>query len=49
MVLQQAPSKATIWGFGEVGQDVLLTARKGEYQARIKKGIVTRQKEGVLM
>ena len=38
MVLQKAPSRALIWGFGEVGQKVFLTAGNKIYHSKIKKG-----------
>ena len=38
MVLQQAPRRATIWGFGEVGQEVELTAAGEIYRSLIRPG-----------
>ena len=40
MVLQQAPQRARIWGFGEVGQKVLVTLQREVYCAEIKPGKV---------
>ena len=38
MVLQQAPRRATIWGFGEVGLEVELTAAGEVYRSLITPG-----------
>ena len=38
MVLQKAPQRAIIWGFGEVGQEVLLTAADEVYRSIIIEG-----------
>lgn len=38
MVLQQAPFRANVWGYGEVGQTVLVNIGNIAYQAPVKKG-----------
>lgn len=38
MVLQQAPFRANVWGYGEVGQTVTVVIGNIAYQAKIGKG-----------
>ena len=40
MVLQKAPQRARIWGFGEVGQKVLVALGKKVYCSDIRQGKV---------
>ena len=40
MVLQQAPKRATVWGFGEIGQEVLVTFAGDMYRSFIVAGII---------
>lgn len=40
MVLQQAPKRATVWGFGEVGQKVTVTIGRELYCSGIQPGKV---------
>ena len=40
MVLQQAPRRARIWGFGEVGQRVSLTVAWNVYCSGIQQGMM---------
>ena len=38
MVLQKAPQRAIIWGFGEIGQEALLTAAGEVYRSLVSQG-----------
>ena len=38
MVLQKAPRRARIWGFGEVGREVFLAASLKWYRTEVKQG-----------
>ena len=35
MVLQQAPKQAIVWGYGEIGQRVVLRLRNKSYHAQV--------------
>jgi hypothetical protein len=43
MVLQQAPKRANIWGYGKVGQEVLVT-----FSGEMYRSFITAKTEGIV-